>query len=61
MLNRKILYFLFQEDFFRNNVKFVAMFQNMQIFETLEKNREGLSIQWLQYIFKNSSKSDFPE
>ncbi len=37
--------------FLENNVKFVAMFQNMQIFETLEKNREGLSKQWLRLHF----------
>ena len=27
---------------------FVSMFQNMQIFETPEKNREGLSKEWLR-------------
>ena len=37
--------------FLGNNVKFVTMFQNMQIFETLEKNREGLSKQWLRLHF----------
>ena len=37
------------------------MFQNMQIFETLEKNREGLSKEWLRLtFFANCSKSDFP-
>ena len=37
--------------FLGNNVKFVTMFQNMQIFETLEKNREGLTKQWLRLHF----------
>ena len=37
--------------FLGKSVKFVTMFQNMQIFETLEKNREGLSKQWLRLHF----------
>ena len=37
--------------FLGKSVKFVTMFQNMQIFETLEKNREGLSKEWLRLHF----------
>ena len=52
ILNGKILYFLFQEDFFLEKaLNFVTMFQNMKIFENLEKNREGLSKQWLRLYF----------
>ena len=37
--------------FLGKSVKFVTMFQNMQIFGTLEKNREGLSKQWVRLHF----------
>ena len=34
-----------------NKQKYVTMFQNMQVFETNEKNREGLSKEWIRLHF----------
>jgi glycosyltransferase involved in cell wall biosynthesis len=36
---------------------YVTMFQNMQIFETNERNREGLSKEWLRLRFLQSAQS----
>jgi len=37
--------------YFGNCKPYVTMFQNMQIFETLEKNREGFSKEWIRLHF----------
>ena len=37
--------------YFGNCNPYVTMFQNMQIFETIEKNREGLSKEWIRLHF----------